>query len=236
MNRYIIFTCRFLICIVTISFFLISCSRPNPAPDQTATGALFGAAIQSGAGAIVGHQLGATGPGAAIGAGLGLVSGGLTGFGLDRNEKTEFELQAKLKKIENDSSETRARLRDNQAAIDYGQIRSVPALAYQVYFDENQTNLRSGAITELETLADAIISDANVTRVKITGHSDDTGDKEYNMSLSQKRAESVLAYLKGRGITSSRLRLEAKGSSEPIANNSSAEGRSKNRRVTVTLE
>lgn len=71
--------------------------------------------------------------------------------------------------------------------------------------------------------------------VIVAGHTDNVGDAGRNRELSQMRAESVKAYLEGRGIASSRLTARGYGDSEPAASNETAEGRAKNRRVELRI-
>jgi len=67
--------------------------------------------------------------------------------------------------------------------------------------------------------------------VEIQGHTDSTGPKAWNDTLSQMRADSVMNYLVSHGISASRLTANGYGSSEPVASNDTAEGRQQNRRV-----
>jgi OOP family OmpA-OmpF porin len=68
-------------------------------------------------------------------------------------------------------------------------------------------------------------------RVRIEGHTDATGPEAYNQGLSQRRAQSVLNYLVGKGVASSRLQAAGLGESQPVASNATREGRALNRRV-----
>jgi OOP family OmpA-OmpF porin len=70
-------------------------------------------------------------------------------------------------------------------------------------------------------------------RVEIGGHTDSSGEDGYNMTLSQRRAESVRAYLVSKGIAESRLEAKGYGETQPIADNGTADGRAKNRRVEL---
>lgn len=67
------------------------------------------------------------------------------------------------------------------------------------------------------------------------GHTDSVGPEEYNQRLSVRRAESVKAHLVGQGIEANRIYTEGKGESQPVADNSTKEGRAKNRRVEIEV-
>ena len=86
----------------------------------------------------------------------------------------------------------------------------------------------------LEDLAQ-FLKDNPEVRIRIIGHTDDVGKDEANMILSEGRAKSVHDNLIERGIDDSRLEYEGKGESEPIADNSTDEGRQQNRRVEFTI-
>ncbi|NHZ88528.1 OmpA family protein [Massilia sp. CCM 8733] len=74
------------------------------------------------------------------------------------------------------------------------------------------------------------------TEVMVTvGHTDSVGSDAYNQKLSMRRAEAVKAYIASKGVDSARIYTEGKGESQPVADNNSAEGRAKNRRVTVEV-
>jgi len=70
----------------------------------------------------------------------------------------------------------------------------------------------------------------------ITGHTDAKGSDEYNLALGYRRAESIKDYFKGKGIPDEKITIDSKGEKEPVENNSSDEGRAKNRRATVTIK
>jgi outer membrane protein OmpA-like peptidoglycan-associated protein len=69
----------------------------------------------------------------------------------------------------------------------------------------------------------------------IVGHTDSQGDEAYNQRLSEDRAESVKSYLVKKGVGEISITAEGKGESEPIADNNTAEGREKNRRVVFSV-
>ena len=77
---------------------------------------------------------------------------------------------------------------------------------------------------------------ANPTlRIRLDGHTDDTGESTYNLSLAQRRAEAVRDYMVAQGIDPQRLTIRSFGASRPIADNASASGRSANRRVELSI-
>jgi outer membrane protein OmpA-like peptidoglycan-associated protein len=73
------------------------------------------------------------------------------------------------------------------------------------------------------------------TNIIVEGHTDSTGSEAYNMDLSKKRAQSVTDYLAANGISNSRIETNWYGEEQPKYDNSTEEGRSKNRRVEVAI-
>ena len=71
------------------------------------------------------------------------------------------------------------------------------------------------------------------TELMIEGHTDDTGAADYNMKLSKRRADAVVAYLKAQGVASNRFSVKAYGETRPRFDNSTKEGQVKNRRVEI---
>ena len=89
-------------------------------------------------------------------------------------------------------------------------------------------------------ILDGFITSLNGTQAKydtmiVIGHTDSIGSDAYNMRLGQRRAESVKAYLISKGIEANKIRTQSKGEKEPIADNRTAAGRAKNRRVVVEV-
>ncbi|MCL4108712.1 UNVERIFIED_CONTAM: hypothetical protein GTU68_007030 [Idotea baltica] len=72
--------------------------------------------------------------------------------------------------------------------------------------------------------------------IRISGHTDNVGEEDDNLVLSEQRAKSIYDYLVQKGIEPDRLTFEGKGESAPIANNETEEGRKKNRRTEFTIE
>jgi outer membrane protein OmpA-like peptidoglycan-associated protein len=106
---------------------------------------------------------------------------------------------------------------------------------YQVFFDEDATSMRTGAIENLETIAESLKSNPYVGSISVVGHSDDTGSSDYNEKLALARATSVAGYLAARGISLDKIKTSGVGASKPIANNATPTGRQLNRRVDVKI-
>ena len=103
-----------------------------------------------------------------------------------------------------------------------------------VLFATGRADLKPEATAHLAALVTFLNSNPTRT-VMIEGHTDDVGSNDANLSLSQLRADSVRAYLVGKGIDSARLSTSGKGEAAPVADNASAMGRQENRRVEVII-
>ncbi|WP_306730004.1 OmpA family protein [Aeromonas hydrophila] len=101
-----------------------------------------------------------------------------------------------------------------------------------VNFEFDSAKLTSGAEQVLNGVAAKLVSNENV-RVRIEGHTDSVGSDSYNKQLSQKRADSVKAYLASEGVGSNRMETMGYGEEQPVASNDTAAGRAENRRVEL---
>jgi len=215
-----------------------ACSNPQPGPDKTIGGAVMGAAWGAGAGAIVGNQLGEsgrTGDGAAIGAGFGAVSGAMNGLAFDMVEDTQIEHEKQLAALKMQNLTNGRELAHLQDKLDQTFTGDVAGGVYQVYFDEDATSLRAGAGSNLEVIAESIKTSPSAYVINVMGHTDDTGNPEYNKRLAEARARTVSAYLGARGISMDQIKVQSFGSERPIASNTTPIGRQLNRRVEVYI-
>jgi outer membrane protein OmpA-like peptidoglycan-associated protein len=121
-----------------------------------------------------------------------------------------------------------------QAIVDLSQQRII--INRRVYFDHDQATLQERSHEILNEVADTLLAHPQLTHVVVVGHTDSTGSDAYNDRLSQARAETVVRYLEGRGVASSRLSARGEGESVPVAPNDNADGRAQNRRVEFLIE
>ena len=183
--------------------------------SRTEKGAAAGAGAGAVIGGVVGKKYGDTAKGAIIGAAVGGVAGAVIGRQMDKQAR---ELEQELEGAEVD------RVGEGIAIkFDSG-----------ILFDFNSADLRPAARDNLVELAQSLKEYPN-TDAMIVGHTDAVGSDDYNLGLSQRRAESAVQYLVSQGISRSRLTTIGKGEREPVASNDTDYGRQQNRRVEVAI-
>lgn len=214
-----------------------ACSTPKQGADKALGGAVLGAAWGAGSGAIIGNQLSGSpgGEGAAVGAGFGLVGGAMSGLNHDAIEDMQIQQQQELDSLEIQNAANAQKLANLQATLDQAISADLAGGIYQVYFDVDATSLRSGSIANLQAIAEAIKMSPHAELVQVIGHSDDSGNPNYNDRLSEARARNVSAYLAARGISMDQIIVSSHGAKRPIASNNTPVGRQLNRRVDVYI-
>ena len=108
------------------------------------------------------------------------------------------------------------------------------SLKADAHFDFDKSDLKAGEKQELDDAA-AKMKGMKVESVSVTGHTDNVGTDAYNQALSERRAASVKNYLVGKGVSAGLVQTQGKGESQPVADNKSADGRAKNRRVDIEI-
>jgi outer membrane protein OmpA-like peptidoglycan-associated protein len=203
---------RLITCIVVaLCLVLAGCKNMSKSQKGTYIGAGAGAA----AGAAIGKAAGNT----AMGAILGAAVGGAAGYGIGRYmDKQAEELEKDLEgaEIERVGEGIKITFREG------------------IQFALNSAELSETSKTNLTDLAETL-KKYDDTNILIEGHTDITGTREYNMVLSEKRAESVADYLKDLGVAGKRVTIEGYGPDQPVADNDSDYGRQQNRRVEVAI-
>ncbi|WP_252729930.1 OmpA family protein [Zobellia uliginosa] len=183
-------------------------------------GAVIGAGSGAAIGGVIGNNVGSgnnTVLGAILGAAIGGVAGGFIGDRMDRQaERIEQEIPgAEVSRVGEGINVT-----FNEDA--------------GVYFDTNKSDVKGTSQTTLNSMAQ-ILKDYPKSNVLVEGHTDSAGPDEYNMTLSKQRATSVTNYLISQGIDKSRLETKWYGENQPVGDNTTTEGKAKNRRVELAI-
>ena len=106
--------------------------------------------------------------------------------------------------------------------------------AADAFFDFDKSVVKPEGKAKLDDLVGKI-KDINLEVIIAVGHTDAVGSDTYNQKLSVRRSEAVKAYLVSKGIEKNRVYTEGKGEMQPVADNKTAEGRAKNRRVEIEV-
>ena len=197
-----------LAAIVLASFGCASMNRRD-------TGVLIGA----GTGAVIGGAIGSrsdnTAVGAILGAMIGGAAGGVIGNYMDEQaEEMERDLEG--------------------ATIERVGEGIKVTFASGILFDVAKSDLRPEAKSNLASLAE-ILNKYGDTNILLEGHTDSDGEEAYNLALSERRARAVGAYLATQGVATPRVSIMWYGEAQPVADNSTPEGKQQNRRVEVAV-
>lgn len=211
---------RVAVCTISAAFVLASCAGMNGMGNSgqgqnTAVGAGAGALAGAGLGALIGDSS----KSAAIGAGVGALAGGIAGYNWNRIKQDVQESGA------NDLGIDVVEMPDGSLKV------NIPS---NVSFDTGKYDLKPALIPVLDSVANALNEHQELQAVAL-GHTDNTGSDAINQPLSVNRAQSVTNYLGSKGVASNRLNARGMSSNDPIADNSTAEGRAANRRVELYL-
>ena len=205
----------FTAAVIAAAITLTGCANMTETQQDTAKGAAIGAA----AGALLGVATGGSkraGTGAVIGAGAGALGGYIW------SQKMQ-EQKAAMEKATAGTGVGVTQTADNRLKLD------IPA---DISFDVGRSAVKSNLAGVLNQFANTLNANP-VTSVAIVGHTDSTGSDAVNNPLSLDRANSARDYLIARGVAVARFSTEGRGSRDPVADNSTAEGRAKNRRVEI---
>jgi outer membrane protein OmpA-like peptidoglycan-associated protein len=212
-----------LLCLLAVSITVMgleSCASWSNTTKGTLIGSGAGAAVGAGVGALIGKNAKGTIIGAAVGTAVGAGTGALIGRHMDKvKAQAEAVKNAQVEQITDANG-----LQGVKVTFDSG-----------ILFATNSSTLNAASKNSLVDFANVLKNNSDCD-VAIFGHTDNTGSDAINNPLSVKRAQAVESYLKSCGVTSAQIRkVDGQGSTNPVADNSTAEGRKQNRRVEVYM-
>lgn len=199
---------------------LSSCEATKNA-NNAQKGGVIGATGGAVLGAIIGNQIGSSKNNQIIGGVIGGVVGGTAGVLIGN------KMDKQAQKIEEEIPGAQVERIDDAIVITFDEGSGV-------YFATNKYDLNEQSRANLDKLS-GVMKEYPDTNIVVVGHTDSTGPYEFNMTLSKNRAQSVTNYLIGKGLSSGRFTTEWFGPDNPTHDNSTAEGRAKNRRVNVAI-
>ena len=202
--------------------FLAGCSTDPSTGERkisnTAVGATAGALLGTATGLVIGKTTSAsTRKSMLIGAGLGALAGGGVGLYMDNQE-----------------SRLRARLQGTGVSVTRVGDDIILNMPSNITFDTDQSAIKPQFFETLNSVA-IVLQEFNRTLVDVTGHTDSTGTPQHNQRLSEARAGSVAEYLIAQGNNPNRFQAIGMGQNDPIASNTTPEGRAQNRRVEIKI-
>jgi outer membrane protein OmpA-like peptidoglycan-associated protein len=180
---------------------------------KTKQGAVIGTLAGAAAGAAIGGKKHRAG-GALIGAAAGAVAGGLIGNYLDKQAQELDAIPGAEVEKKNDAL--------------------IVNFEGGILFDTNSSTLSPGGQDRLRSVA-RTVSQYPKERMIVKGHTDSTGNAQYNQRLSEERANNVRSFLVVEGVPAARVTAIGFGASMPVANNTTPEGRQQNRRVEIEI-
>ncbi|GGK31289.1 membrane protein [Yeosuana aromativorans] len=209
---------------ITLLALAITVSLTNCKAIQNANnkqkGGVIGATGGAILGAIIGNNVGKGGNGE-LGAVIGGVVGGTAGVLIGN------KMDKQAQKIEEEIPGAQVERVDDGIVVTFDETSGV-------YFDTNKYNINTASQATLNKLI-GVFKEYPDTNILVVGHTDSQGSEEYNMTLSKNRAYAVTNYLSQKGISSGRLTTNWFGETQPMYDNSTAEGRAKNRRVNIAI-
>jgi outer membrane protein OmpA-like peptidoglycan-associated protein len=211
---------RLLILTLILSMCALGCATPQNKKEKGTRIGVVGGAI---AGALLGQAIGGDTAGTLIGAGVGAVAGGAIGRTVGSNMDQQEEA-----------------MRQQLAAVEAANIqRNADMLAVtfkaDALFDVASAALKAGSFDEIQRVS-TVLNQYPQTKIIVSGHTDSTGSEDYNLTLSERRANSVKNALAGQGVSLSRITTIGYGQATPIADNKTEAGRQLNRRVIITIK
>ena len=196
--------------IPVFAFLIIGCNA-----TRTQKGAVIGGAAGAVGGNIIGRAAGNSTLGTIIGAAVGGTAGAIIGHDMDKQAE----------QIKNDIPGAKVERVEEGIKVEFNE---------KILFAFSKSDLGESAKNNLNKLV-AILNQYPNTNIEIQGHTDSRGTDEYNMGLSQRRANTVRDYLASQGIVGTRMTTRGFGESAPAYSNDTPDGMAQNRRVEFLI-
>lgn len=209
-NRIVKNMTAFAMLLALVFPILVGCNA-----TRTTKGGAIGAGVGGAIGGAIGHRSDNTVVGAIIGATVGGAAGALIGRHMDKQAE---ELRRDLE----------------GATVERVGEGILITFESGLVFDFDSYNLRDDTKTNLTDLS-GTLKKYDDTNILIEGHTDNTGEEDYNQKLSETRAATVENFIAAQGVASSRLTTKGYGESQPLDSNDTETGKQKNRRVEVAI-
>jgi outer membrane protein OmpA-like peptidoglycan-associated protein len=209
---------RLLVMFLVFALAATACTTNPYTGEQQASKTSIGAGIGAAGGALLGAIAGGgKRKNVLIGAGIGALAGGAAGYYMDRQE-------AKLREQLQNTGVSVTRNGDNI-------ILNMPG---NITFATGSSDINADFYPVLNSVA-LVVNNFEKTYIDIVGYTDNVGSAAFNQRLSEARATSVARYLESQKVLPQRIITSGMGMSNPIASNSTPEGRAQNRRVQIVL-
>ncbi len=202
---------KLIVIVASVSMLAGGCKSLN----RTQKGAAIGTAGGGALGAVIGKASGNTALGAIIGATVGGVSGAVIGRQMDKQAE----------EIRKEIPEVKVERVGEGIVVEFNS---------KILFGFDRADIGSNTAESLDDLA-KVLTKYPDTNIEIQGHTDDKGKDAYNQTLSEKRAGTVAAFLKSKGISAGRITTKGFGKTAPKYSNDTEDGRTQNRRVEFLI-
>ncbi len=194
---------------IFLSLFLVSCSKPVPGPDKTAAGAVLAGGLGAGIGAIIGNQLGYSGPAIVLGASFAAVSGILTGIGLDVLEGNQLQTNREIESLKmlHAQNERRLLMLEGQSRA---RLKYIPKTSFlEVFFDKKRASLRLASVEQIAHIAESLRSRRPGSyKIILKGYSTDFSSRSENLELITARMKSVQNILQSNGVSKEVIHMD----------------------------
>jgi len=209
---------RLLTMILVLTLAATACTTNPYTGEQEASKTGIGAGIGAAGGAILGAIAGGgKRKNVLLGAGIGALAGGGAGYYMDKQD-----------------NELRAQLQNTGVSVTRNGDNIILNMPGNITFATGSSDINADFFAVLNSVA-LVVNKYEKTYIDIIGHTDNTGAAAMNQRLSEARANSVARYLESQKVLPARIITSGMGMNNPIASNSTPEGRAQNRRVEIVL-